>query len=111
MNVTDLFVLLQPLNKEPVLDCTGDHLTCAPCTLKSVLMQARDEVTLALIVAVDRAAGQVTPSSADFALFCARMLENLVALHPHGVALARAALLLAEAKAPLRAADRRHLDG
>lgn len=101
MNATDLLFLLQPMNKEPVLDCTGDHLTCAPCTLKKVLAQARDDVTLALISAVHQACGQVTPSCADFTLFCARMLESLVALHPNGVAMARAALLLAEAKAPM----------
>ncbi|MGX9963130.1 hypothetical protein ACVFYP_07390 [Roseomonas sp. F4] len=101
MNATDLFVLFQPMIKEPVLDCTGNKLTCAPCTLKQVLAQARDDVTDALIIAVDKAAAQTTPTCADFTLFCARMLENLVALHPNGVAMARAALLLAEAKAPL----------
>ena len=114
MNSTDLFALAQPVIEEPVLNCTGDQMTCAPCTLKKVLAQARDDVTDALIVAVDQAAVRTSPTCADFTLFCARMLENLVALHPNGVAMARAALLLAEAKAPLaRRSDsaRKRLDG
>ncbi|NKE43547.1 hypothetical protein HB662_02080 [Roseomonas frigidaquae] len=106
----DSAALLQPFNGKAVLDCTGDRSTCAPCTLRSVLALARDEKTNRLVDAMNMAAIDTNPSCADFALFCARMLENLVVHHPNGVAMARAALLLAESKAPMQRM-RRHLNG
>ncbi|MGG5811434.1 hypothetical protein [Falsiroseomonas sp. CW058] len=95
--------------------CTRDHRSCGPCGAREIVQHGRSDVVGDLIdIAADYGA-RVAMTRADMALFCARALEVLIRDGGPGLAVARGALLLAEANAKAlrhaEAPERRRLHG
>lgn len=100
---------------DALFDCTGDSCSCAPCGARYILRHGRDDRMMPLVDALEETMNGMTFTAADLALFLSRATELVIRnAGPHGVAIARGALLLAEANAKaLAQAGRagRRLDG
>lgn len=84
-------------------NCARDPQGCAACGARAIIEHGRDEKLAALLDALDEAQDGVTCTLPDMSLFLARLLELVIREGgTRGLALARGALLLAEANAQAR---------